>query len=243
MSVAHPPAVLFPDLQLPLEEQQDAPEAWQADAAEDAKPAFVPLFSQAQRPPPGAALSAMLAEARDQAFNEGVAAGRDAETASREALVAASLSHIADTVADTVADAVADAAQAAHAVAEEAAAEMALLVADILALALPGLAESMAGQDAAAFAAGLVPALTAEPHIDIRVAPALAPGLAERLASEPAAHVVADPDLPQGDVRIGWRDGRAEHRGAAFRSAMLGMVADLLASAGGQQAAPTGTEQ
>ena len=40
----------------------------------------------------------------------------------------------------------------------------------------------------------------------------------------PAIHVAADPALPEGDVRIAWRDGQAEHRHAAFRSAILGKV-------------------
>jgi hypothetical protein len=42
-------------------------------------------------------------------------------------------------------------------------------------------------------------------------------------------------------MRIGWRDGQAEHRHAAFRSAILGMIADLLAPAGDPHATATGT--
>jgi flagellar biosynthesis/type III secretory pathway protein FliH len=175
----------------------------------------------------------MLAEARDDAFNAGMAAGREAEQASRETAMAESLSRIAD--------AVADARWAADAVAEQTAAEMARLVSEVIAHALPSLAAQVARRDVMAFAAGLLPALAAEPRIDIRVAPGVTPALTEQLATQPTIHVAADPALPEGDVRIGWRDGQAEHRHAAFRSAILGMIADLLAPAGDPHATATGT--
>jgi hypothetical protein len=72
-------------------------------------------------------------------------------------------------------------------------------------------------------------------------APGVAPALTEQLATQPTIHVAADPALPEGDVRIGWRDGQAEHSHAAFRSAILGMIADLLAPAGDPHATATGT--
>ena len=110
------------------------------------------------------------------------------------------------------------------------------------ALALPSLAERVAGQDAMAFAAGLLPALSAEPRIDIRVASSVASDLADQLVTQPTIHVAADATLPEGDVRIRWRDGQAEQRIAAFRSAIIGMIDDLLAPAGDQIATPTGAE-
>jgi flagellar biosynthesis/type III secretory pathway protein FliH len=128
-------------------------------------------------------------------------------------------------------------------VAEETAAEMGRLVYDVLALVLPDLAERAAGQDAMAFATKLLPALATEPRIDIRAASAIAPQLAEQLLSQPTMHVVADAALPEGDVRISWHDGQAEHRNAAFRSAMLGMIAGLLAPSGDQHSTPTGIER
>ena len=235
MNALHPTAALFPELDLPLEDRDETPEAWAPDHVDEPELAFVPLFQQAPARPMNALVSAMLAEARDAAFSAGMAAGREAEQASQAAAVAENLSRIAD--------AVADARWAADAVAEETAAEMARLVSDVLALALPSLAERVAGQDAMAFAARLLPALAAEPRIDIRVASSAAQDLAAQLASQPTIHVTADAALPEGDVRISWRDGQAEHRNAAFRSAILGMIAGLLAPSGDQHATPTGTER
>lgn len=233
MTAPHPAAALFPDLDLPVEDREEAVEDWTPDHLDEPELAFVPLFQQAQARPMGAAVSAMLAEARDDAFNAGMAAGREAEQASRETAMAESLSRIAD--------AVADARWAADAVAEQTAAEMARLVSEVIAHALPSLAAQVARRDVMAFAAGLLPALAAEPRIDIRVAPGLTPALTEQLATQPTIHVAADPALAEGDVRIGWRDGQAEHRHAAFRSAILGMIADLLAPAGDPHATATGT--
>jgi flagellar biosynthesis/type III secretory pathway protein FliH len=233
MTAPHPAAALFPDLDLPVEDREEVVEDWTPDHLDEPELAFVPLFQQAQVRPMGAAVSAMLAEARDDAFNAGMAAGREAEQASRETAMAESLSRIAD--------AVADARWAADAVAEQTAAEMARLVSEVIAHALPSLAAQVARRDVMAFAAGLLPALAAEPRIDIRVAPGLTPALTEQLATQPTIHVAADPALPEGDVRIGWRDGQAEHRHAAFRSAILGMIADLLAPAGDPHATATGT--
>jgi hypothetical protein len=234
-STFHPAAALFPDLDLPSQDDEEAQDAWAPDHKGTPELTFVPLFQQSSTQPMSTSLSAMLAEAREEAFSAGMAAGREAEQESREGAVAESLSRIAN--------AVADARWAADAVAEETAAEMGRLVSDVLALVLPGLAERTAGPDAMAFAAGLLPALTAEPRIDIRAAPDVAPALAEQLATQPSIHVATDSALPEGDVRIGWRDGQAEHRQAAFRSAILGMIADLLAPAGDQHAIPTGTER
>lgn len=233
MTAPHPAAALFPDLDLPVEDREEVVEDWTPDHLDEPELAFVPLFQQAQARPMGAAVSAMLAEARDGAFNAGMAAGREAEQASRETAMAESLSRIAD--------AVADARWAADAVAEQTAAEMARLVSEVIAHALPSLAAQVARRDVMAFAAGLLPALAAEPRIDIRVAPGVTPALTEQLATQPTIHVAADPALPEGDVRIGWRDGQAEHRHAAFRSAILGMIADLLAPAGDPHATATGT--
>jgi flagellar biosynthesis/type III secretory pathway protein FliH len=233
MTAPHPAAALFPDLDLPVEDREEVVEDWTPDHLDEPELAFVPLFQQAQVRPMGAAVSAMLAEARDDAFNAGMAAGREAEQASRETAMAESLSRIAD--------AVADARWAADAVAEQTAAEMARLVSEVIAHALPSLAAQVARRDVMAFAAGLLPALAAEPRIDIRVAPGVTPALTEQLATQPTIHVAADPALPEGDVRIGWRDGQAEHRHAAFRSAILGMIADLLAPAGDPHATATGT--
>ena len=237
---------LFPDLDLPSQDDGEAPDAW-APAHEDAPEAwapahenepelaFVPLFQRPAPRPMSASVSAMLAEAREEAFSAGMAAGREAERESREAAMAESLSRIAN--------AMADARWAADVVAEETAAEMGRLVSDVLALVLPGLAERTASLDAMAFAAGLLPALTAEPRINIRVSPGVATALAEQLAMQPSVHVAADSALPGGDVRIDWRDGQAEQRQEAFRSAMLGMIADLLAPSGDQHATSTGTEK
>ena len=233
MTAPHPTAALFPDLDLPVEDREEVVEDWTPDHLDAPELAFVPLFQQAHARPMGAAVSAMLAEARDDAFNAGMAAGREAEQASRKTAMAESLSRIAD--------AVADARWAADAVAEQTASEMARLVSEVIAHALPSLAAQVARRDVMAFAAGLLPALAAEPRIDIRVAPGVAPALAEQLATQPTVHVAADPALPEGDVRIGWRDGQAEHSHAAFRSAILGMIADLLAPAGDPHATTTGT--
>jgi hypothetical protein len=235
MNAPHPATVLFPDLDLPLEDREEMPDAWSPDHVDEPELAFVPLFQQVQARPMSVAVSAMLAEARDEAFKAGMAAGAEAERASHGAAVAEGLSRIAD--------AVGDARWAADAVAEETAAEMAKLVSDVLALALPSLAERVASQDAMAFAAGLLPALSAEPRIDVRVASSVASDLADQLATQPAIQVAADATLPEGDVRIRWRDGQAEHRIAAFRSAIIGMIDGLLAPSGDQTATPTGAEQ
>jgi flagellar biosynthesis/type III secretory pathway protein FliH len=234
-SAPHPATALFPDLDLPPQAKEEAPEAWAPGHEHEPEPDFVLLFQQSPPRPIGPSVSAMLAEAREEAFSAGLAAGREAEQGSREAAVAESLSRIAN--------AVADARWAADVVAEETAAEMGRLVSDVLALVLRGLAERTAGPDAMAFAAGLLPALTAEPRIDIRAAPGIVPALAEQLAAQPSIHVAADPALPDGDVRIGWRDGQAEHRSAAFRSAILGVIAGLLAPSGDQHVTSTGTEK
>ena len=235
MNLPDPAAVLFPDLDLPLQGSAEAPEAWVPDHVDEPEQSFVLLFQQAPARPMSASVSAMLAEAREEAFSRGMATGREAEQTSREAAVAESISRIAH--------AVADARWAANVVAEETAAEMGRLVSDVLALSLPGLAMRTAGQNAMAFVADLLPALAAEPRIDIRAASSVAPKLAEQLASQPMIHVTADPALPKGDVRISWRDGQAEHRNAAFRSALLNMIAGLLGSSGDQHATSTGIER
>lgn len=235
MTALHPAAALFPDLDLPLEDRPEPPEIWAPDHADASELAFVPLFHQPPARAIATAESALLAEARDAAFQAGVAAGRNAERASREAAMTESLTRIAD--------AMADARWAADAVAEEMAAEMAQLIPDALALALPSLAERLAGRDAIAFTAALLRHLTAEPRVDIRAAPPLATELSAQLARQPNLHVVADSALPEGDVRIAWRNGQAEHRHAAFRDAIRAMLADLLGPADGRHATPMGTER
>lgn len=235
MTAPHPTATLFPDLDLLSLDEKDTAEDWTPDHSDDQGLTFVPLFEQVPARPVSAAISTMATEAREEGFAAGMATGREAERASREMVVAESLSRIADGVAD--------ARWAATAVAEQTAAEMARLVSDVLALALPTLAARAGTQDAVAFVARLVPALIAEPQVDIRVAPSIVPDVSGQLAGQSTMHVKADAALPEGDVRITWRDGQAEHRVAAFRSALLGMIADLLGPTDHQPTTPTGTER
>jgi flagellar assembly protein FliH len=174
----------------------------------------------APEPPKPDPLPSLLAAERAAGFAEGEAVGRAAAASEREELA---LTTLRIAVAQ-----LADAAPAARAVAEEAASAVAELMLSMLAAALPSLASRFAEQEAAAFAARILPALTEEPRVEIRVSPDLAEPLAARFASISGTEVSADPTLPDGDVTLHWHGGHAERRAAKAQAA----VAALLSATG-----------
>lgn len=179
-----------------------------------------PTAPEPPEPPKPDPLPSLLAAERAAGFAEGEAVGRAAAASEREELA---LTTLRIAVAQ-----LADAAPAARAVAEEAASAVAELMLSMLTAALPSLASRFAEQEAAAFAARILPALAEEPRVEIRVSPDLAERLSARFASVLGTEVSADPALPDGDVTLHWHGGHAERRAAEAQAA----VAALLSAAG-----------
>ncbi len=144
--------------------------------------------------------------ARDAGWSDGREAGlAEAEAASavigREALAA-------------IAAQLGAASQVAAALAEQAAEEIARLLLDTLATLLPALCARHGEAEVRAVIGAVLPPLTQEPSITVRISPLIAasveqeiarldPDLAERVRLVPTEAMAA------GDIRVAWRDGTA----------------------------------
>jgi len=143
----------------------------------------------------------------------GLAAARAEHTAVQAELSAAALAEIGDALAATRADAVA--------VAQRVAEDLAAAMLALLQVALPDAAEASAAQEVDALLRTLLPALTREPDVQIRVHAdlvdtvtrslgAMRPQFGERLS------ISGDPALAKADVVVAWQDGEARRDCAAL---------------------------
>ena len=179
---------------------------------------LVPLFATRDTEPRETVL-ALLAHAREEAFRAGWEAGQTAAVSAHEAALRSCL--------DAVSAGLREAAAAARTVTEGVADALAATLVEALGAALPSLGSRLGAAESARFASSLLPALAAEPHVEIAVAPELVAALAERLASERQVNVVADALLAPGDVRLRWHDGEASRHAAEAHRAIVGEIAAL----------------
>lgn len=118
-------------------------------------------------------------------------------------------------------------------IATQSAEAVARLLLDGLALTLPALCARYGDDEVAAVVAAVLPALTQEPAITVRVNPLHAPAVTrdiERLDPDLAARtrIVAVETMAPGDVRVVWRNGSASRDTAA----LWNEVAEALAAVG-----------
>jgi flagellar assembly protein FliH len=208
-------------LALPLDEFDEAPAPRRALAVPAA--GFFARDLDATEAPPEPEpdpLPLLLAAARREGFEEGLAQGLDDARMGEEARIAMTLQAMQATLGDARVALQAQAAETAEAIA---AAALAALTA-----ALPSLADRLGEAETLRFAAGLLPLLAEEAELTLHVAPPLLDAIAARLAAHRRLEVLADPALAPGDARLAWRGGQAERQGVAAREA----IAALLAEAG-----------
>jgi flagellar biosynthesis/type III secretory pathway protein FliH len=169
--------------------------------------------------------AADLEAARKQAWQ----AGHDAASESAEHAMQAVLGDAAAAIVAALADARAQAATLAHLAADE----LARLLLDSLAAAFPALCARHGEAELRALIRILLPALSQEPAVTIRLNPdnvvavlqamqRLDPELADRV------QVVASETIARGDTRITWRNGQAVRDAAA----VWAQVAEILAPSG-----------
>jgi len=150
--------------------------------------------------------AAEMASAREDAWRE----GRDAGVAETAASDAAAARHAIELIAAEL-NAARDMAAA---LADQSADAIARLLLGSLAATFPALCAQHGEAEVRAIVRAVLPGLTREPAITVRVNPRNAPGVArevERLEPGLAAHVqITELDaMPPGDVRIDWRNGAA----------------------------------
>jgi flagellar assembly protein FliH len=138
----------------------------------------------------------------------------------------------------TIAERLGGAAAEAALVAEESAASVARLLLGTLASVLPALCARHGAAEVAALTRAVLPALTREPRISIRLSPHVVRAVEQELARlDPELHgriaLVPTDAVPPGDVRITWADGAAQRDAAALRQAVAEALAplDLLGAA------------
>jgi flagellar assembly protein FliH len=149
-----------------------------------------------------------LQAARAEALREGHEAG----LAEADGITASLARHALLTIADSLQTARDDV----RGIAEEAAESLACLLMDAFATAFPALCARHAETELRAIVRAVVPHLHTEPTITIRASPHVTEALAEEIAAlDPEAldrvRIVPTDSVPQGDIRIAWRSGKA-HR-------------------------------
>jgi flagellar assembly protein FliH len=173
-----------------------------------------------------ARLHARLAEARDEAYADGIAAGLAQAQAQHRDDVRRALGSIADGIAD--------ARQASIDAAEHAAHDVAHLLLASLGAVMPELLRRHGDAEAAAVVRSLLPALLLhEPAVTIRCGPHTVPAVQAELAAleddlVSAVRLVPADDLPPGDVRLSWPDGRARRSIRELWAAVAAALAPLL---------------
>jgi flagellar biosynthesis/type III secretory pathway protein FliH len=113
-----------------------------------------------------------------------------------------------------IGDALATARADAGAVAQHMADELAATLLALLAAALPAAAQACAGSEIAALLAAILPPLSREPALLVRVHPAVAPDIEAIIARTwpaQATRITVTPDaaLEAGDVAVTWAEGEA----------------------------------
>ena len=167
----------------------------------------------------GAALAAMVEDARATGYAAGLEAGRRAAAAMGQERIASAL--------EMLSAALEQARGPAEQAALDAARDLAALVLAMLEAALPGLAARHAPETLATLAASLLPRLR------LLRAPRLfvAPGLAEAIAPVVqglSLTIAEDPAMPEGDARIEWEAGVLRFD----RAARVAALRDAMAQAG-----------
>ena len=142
--------------------------------------------------------------------------------------LAASRNHLLGLLAAGVADARTGAHEAASAAAEQ----VARCMLSALAACLPALCKQHGGAELCALAAALLPALTDEPRVVLRINPEMMPVMEAELHSmdpEIAGHVSLLPSdtVAPGDARLSWTDGSAVRDAARVRAAFEAGLASL----------------
>ena len=166
-----------------------------------------------------------LEAARKQAWQAGHDAA--AETAAQDGHAT-----VRDAIAAIAAN-LADARAHASAMAQQAADELARLLLDSLAAALPALCARHGEAELRSLVRALLPALSQEAAVTIRINPGNAAALVqeiERLAPDLTARtqIVASDTIAPGDARVTWRNGQAVRDAAA----VWAQVAEILAPSG-----------
>ena len=157
-------------------------------------------------PPTWADVEAARAQGRLDGRQEGRQEGLQEAAISNAALASSALATIAVELAAARETLAADADRAAD--------DLAATLMAALAAALPDLCAAHGEREAMAVARMLLPALTHEPEVLVRVHPSIAPAMQrdiDRLAEEFVGRVTLQPSaamLP-GDVQFRWHDGKA----------------------------------
>jgi hypothetical protein len=128
---------------------------------------------------------------------------------------------------------IAESQAAAASTAEDAAAAVARTMLSALAACLPALCARHGETELRAFVRALLPSLTEEKRITVRVNPAMIAGLTEEIASlDPAIAdcvvLVPAEQMAPGDARVAWQDGSAVRDAGRARA----KIADALAALG-----------
>jgi flagellar assembly protein FliH len=183
------------------------------DAAPEPE-AIEPVFSAAE-----------VANEREAAWRQGRASGLQEAAAADAAATRQAI--------ESVAAQFAAARDAAAALAEQGADAIARLLLDSLAATFPVLCARYGEAEVQAIVRAVLPALTQEQAITVRVHPRTAPSIAHeisRLDPDLAARVqiAACDAMPRGDVRVAWRNGATGRHAAALWE----QVAAILAPAG-----------
>lgn len=160
----------------------------------------------------------------DTARAEGHAAGRmEAE----RSLVASRLQML-----ERIAGAMADATNAAASAAEATATGLARTILSALTACLPALCERHGAAELQALMRAVLPSLTDQPRITVRVHPQMASTMAAEIAAldtDIAERVVLLPSdaIPPGDARVTWEDGAALRDAGRARAAVQESLAAL----------------
>jgi hypothetical protein len=163
--------------------------------------------------------------ARAEAWRAGQAAEREAALSADSAATRNALAAIATQIEMTRVDATR--------VAEDAAEAVASLLLDTLGALFPVLCARFGTAEAEGVLRAILPALRVEPRATIRLAPKLARRIADTLAqADPdlpdRVDIIADEAVPDGDIRVTWRNGEARRDAAA----LWAEIGDILGQAG-----------
>jgi flagellar biosynthesis/type III secretory pathway protein FliH len=133
---------------------------------------------------------------------------------------------------DRIATAMTGAADAAAGAAEAAATGIARTILGALSACLPALCERHGATELQALMRAVLPSLTDQPRVTVRVHPLMAPAMADEIAAldaELAERVVLLPSdaVPPGNVRVTWEDGAAQRDAGRARAALNEALAAL----------------
>ncbi|CAH2600387.1 conserved protein of unknown function [Rhodovastum atsumiense] len=175
-------------------------------------------------PPPPAITAEDLAAAREEAYAEGHRTGLAQAAADRAEITRQMLTLIAERLDGAQAEAGRVAAESAEAVAR-------LLMGTLMTM-LPALCARHGAAEVAAVVRAVLPALTREPRVTIRLSPHLVQDIERELAAldpelQGRVTLTASEAVPPGDVRITWHDGAAIRDSASLLQAASAALAPL----------------